>query len=73
NVHEAHEEVDALSKVVKDNFGDSVELFVHTDGCLNFSCKICSKFDCNVRQHPFERKINWTIENISKNIKHRID
>lgn len=73
NVHQAHDEIDALSKVVKDNFGDSVELFVHTDGCLNFSCKICSKEDCDVRQHSFEKKINWTIENISKNIKHRID
>lgn len=73
NVHQAHDEVDALSKVVKDNFGDSVELFVHTDGCLNFSCKICSKEDCDVRQHAFEMKINWTIENISRNIKHRLD
>jgi cation diffusion facilitator family transporter len=43
NVHEAHGEIDALSNLVKNNYGESVELFVHSDGCLDFSCKICSK------------------------------
>lgn len=73
NVHEAHIEVDLLSQTVRDKYGDSVELFVHTDGCLEFSCRICDKFDCPVRQHPFERKITWTIENIASNLKHRAD
>jgi cation diffusion facilitator family transporter len=33
NVHEAHREVDALSALVKQHYGESVELFVHSDGC----------------------------------------
>src|SRR5690606_6518756 len=33
NVYEAHEEVDALGDLVRKEFGDSVELFVHSDGC----------------------------------------
>ncbi|MDZ7899645.1 MAG: cation transporter dimerization domain-containing protein [Arcicella sp.] len=41
NIHEAHREIDELSKLVKDNFGESIGLFVHTDGCLDFSCAIC--------------------------------
>jgi len=73
NVHQAHEEIDALSKLIRDNFGESVELFVHTDGCLDFSCKICTKNDCLVRQHTFVKKIDWTVENISTNSKHRVD
>lgn len=72
NVHEAHNEIDALSTLVKNEFGESVELFVHSDGCLEFSCSICSKFECRVRQHPFERKVEWTMENISSNNKHRL-
>ena len=72
NVHDAHDEVDTLSSLVKNEFGESVELFVHTDGCLDFSCRICSKHDCNVRQHPFEKKIEWTMENISSNNKHHL-
>jgi cation diffusion facilitator family transporter len=72
NVHEAHDEIDSLSALVKDEFGESVELFVHSDGCLDFSCAICNKKECNVRKHPFEKEIEWTMENISSNSKHKI-
>lgn len=73
NIHEAHEEVDALSNLAKNEFGESVELFVHSDGCLDFSCSICSKLNCPVRKAAFEKKLDWTIENISSNIKHKIN
>ncbi|HRH64697.1 MAG TPA: cation diffusion facilitator family transporter [Bacteroidia bacterium] len=73
NVHEAHDEIDRLEKLVREHFGESVELFVHTDGCLEFSCKICMKQDCSVRKHPFVKPVEWTVENISTNSKHRID
>ena len=72
NVHEAHKEIDALSSLVKKEYGESVELFVHSDGCLDFSCRICSKADCHVRQHVFEKKVEWTMENISTNRKHHV-
>lgn len=70
NVHEAHREIDALAELVRKNFGESLELFVHSDGCLDFSCKICDKKDCPVRKHAFERRIEWTVDNISSNKKH---
>ena len=73
NVHEAHKEIDALSGLVKKEYGESVELFVHSDGCLDFSCAICTKSDCAVRKHAFEKKIEWTMENISSNQKHRVE
>lgn len=72
NVHEAHREVDALSALVKEEFGESVELFVHSDGCLDFSCSVCLKQQCNVRKHKFDKKIEWTLENISSNNKHTV-
>ena len=72
NVHEAHKEIDDLSSLVRNHFGESVELFVHSDGCLDFSCAICEKLECQVRKMPYERKINWTMENISSNYKHHI-
>ena len=72
NVHEAHKEIDALSGLVKKEYGESVELFVHSDGCLDFSCSICTKTDCAVRKHPFEKKVEWTMENISSNKKHHL-
>ncbi len=72
NVHEAHAEIDSLSSLVKNEFGESVELFVHSDGCLDFSCSICSKANCTVRKQPFIKRPEWTIENISSNNKHTI-
>jgi cation diffusion facilitator family transporter len=70
NVHEAHREIDMLAEMVRREFGESVDLLVHSDGCLPFQCHICNKGDCPVRQHPFEKRITWTLENISKNKKH---
>ncbi|MBS1760891.1 MAG: cation transporter [Bacteroidetes bacterium] len=73
NVHDAHREVDALDELVKKNFGETVELFVHLDGCLPFSCKICNKENCSERKFKFEKQIPWTLENISQNKKHQLE
>ena len=72
NVHQAHDEVDDLSGLVRKKFGESVELFVHSDGCLDFSCPICIKSDCPVRKHPLVEKVDWTMENILSNKKHQV-
>lgn len=72
NVIEAHAEVDALSSLVRNEFGESVELFVHVDGCLPFSCKVCLKQNCNVRKHNFEKRIDWTLENVLQDKKHEV-
>lgn len=72
SVREAHSEIEALSALVRNEFGETVELFVHSDDCREFSCSICYKKDCLVRQHEFENRIEWTIDNIIKDSKHRI-
>lgn len=73
NVREAHAEIEALSSLVRKEFGETVELFVHADGCMDFSCKICGKIECPVRKFPFEKRKEWTVENISRNTRHHID
>ena len=72
NVHEAHLEIDALAELIKQQLGDAIELFVHTDGCLPFSCTICTKTDCSVRQQPMKERLDWTLENIISNQKHQV-
>ncbi len=72
NVHEAHREIDALAEQIRTAFGQSLELFVHSDGCLPFSCRICNKQGCRERQHDFVKRIEWTFENISSNKKHEL-
>lgn len=73
NVHEAHNEIDALASLVRKEFGESLELYVHSDGCLDFSCLICQKQQCAVRKQPFRKKVEWTIQNITNDQKHEIN
>lgn len=70
NVHQAHKEIDELGKLIRNNFGETLELFVHSDGCLYFQCHICKKKDCPVRQHAFEAVIDWNLDNALQNEKH---
>ncbi|MDB5211170.1 MAG: cation transporter [Sediminibacterium sp.] len=72
NIHEAHLEIDELAKLIKKQFGDAIELFVHTDGCLPFSCTICTKNDCPVRQQPMKARLEWTLQDIIANRKHQL-
>lgn len=72
NVKEAHHEVDVLRSSIRESFGDSIELFVHSDGCETFSCPICTKNNCPVRKHPFKERIEWTLENLLSDSKHRL-
>lgn len=70
SVADAHEEVDAMESLIGSNFGESIEMFVHTDPCAPFSCEICTKNDCDVRENPFVRKLNWTEIDIADDSKH---
>lgn len=71
NIHEAHHEIDRLSALIKQEFGDMIELFVHTDGCLPFSCRICNK-NCEHRKNSFEQKLEWTLTNVISDKKHQL-
>ena len=73
NVIEAHSEVEELMGLIKKEFGDAIEMFVHTDACLDFSCNICTKENCTVRRHVFNKKIEWTLKNIIADKKHKLE
>jgi cation diffusion facilitator family transporter len=73
NLNEAHEEIDALIALIQHHFGDSIEFFVHTDGCLYSQCSLCCKPDCPVRQHAFRQQIEWTPSNLLSNKKHVLE
>ncbi len=46
NVQEAHAEIDAFTSLIRNEFGEDLEFFVHSDACMDFSCAICIKEDC---------------------------
>lgn len=71
NVNEAHKEVDALDELIREHFPQSLEMFVHTDGCVPpNSCTVCPIADCPVRKQAFEGRLEWTFLNITSNLKH---
>jgi cation diffusion facilitator family transporter len=72
NVNKAHQEIDEISYLLRNAFGDSLEIFVHTDACTTLSCAICEKTTCTVRENTFVKRIIWNKENISLNEKHGV-
>ena len=72
NVNQAHEAVDDFTRLIKNKFGDSVEFYIHTDGCMPFSCPICTIETCEKRKAPFEKKLNWNLENVLLDSKHQL-
>jgi len=69
-VNEAHLEIDTIALLIRKEFGESLEIFVHTDGCMPFQCHLCQKSGCPVRYEPFRERVVWTLDNISYNKKH---
>ncbi|MGN6601482.1 MAG: cation diffusion facilitator family transporter [Ginsengibacter sp.] len=70
SINEGHDEVKALEDMTREKFGESVEMFVHLDGCLFTQCNLCFKSDCPVRKHSFTRRVEWNFSNVSLNHKH---
>lgn len=73
NVQEAHDEITMFITFIRTRFGAGIEFFVHTDGCKPFSCPLCDKFSCPVRQHPFQHKVKWTLQNLLANKMHTVN
>jgi cation diffusion facilitator family transporter len=71
DLRQVHQEVEQLEKVLEDDWKGDMEVFVHSDPCIpEKCCHYCQIKDCPVRKVPFNKKIEWTALNMSKNQKH---
>jgi cation diffusion facilitator family transporter len=71
SLEEVHHEISVMDKLMNEQFKKgSVEFFIHTDHCIESSCKHCLLSDCKVRRVPFVQKIEWSKENLLPNKKH---
>ena len=62
NVLEAHDEVDALRQNIITEFGEAVEMFVHTDGSYPVSCAVNLKKTEKLKCLSFDQKNgHWKI------------
>lgn len=70
SLQESHEELKKLEHLISEKFHERVELFIHPDPCLPFSCAVCEVANCPHRQTPLQHKLNWTLENLLLDAKH---
>lgn len=69
-VRQAEVEIHALEELISRHFNNRIDVFIHIDACQEYSCKLCAKQDCNVRQHAFMGQIVWTHDNVWHDSKH---
>ncbi len=70
-LRQAHAEVKAFEAAVAQCLGQPVELFIHADPCEPpRACSICRKADCRYRKAPFEREVDWSLEEILQPMPH---
>lgn len=69
---DTHNRMDEIESVLKNAYPDKVEVFVHADPCMAFSCEICSIHNCDVRRQPFKKRIEWDANNTLANQKHSL-
>ncbi len=72
DLRESHDASEKLAEMIRKEAGRNVEFFIHNDPCVPDSCKICRMKNCAVRQHDFEKKIEWNLETVLRNSKHRV-
>ena len=72
-LEQTHTEIDKIAQHIDEYHHHPVEVFIHPDPCLQVSCRLCQVSDCAVRQHPFEKKVEWNFANATVNRKHQLE
>lgn len=72
-IEKGHDELEKMEHVIHQTHAPESEWFVHVDACVPPGmCRICIKEDCHVRRAAFEKRIEWTPENVRQNRKHEL-
>lgn len=72
NLKTSHTEVTLVKNLIKKQLGNELEFFIHADPCLPISCPICVVQNCPVRKAEFVKRLEWTLENLLPDKKHRL-
>lgn len=71
HVREGEKEIHAVENLVAQQYGHKIEMFIHIDGCVPTSCKLCALHQCAVRTSPFQHTVNWNAANVWIDAKHQ--
>lgn len=69
-VADGEKEIHRLEDLIREHFGNKIEIFVHIDACAPYSCKLCALEGCPVRQEIFVAQLPWNSENVWADSKH---
>lgn len=72
SLRDAHNEMEKVLILLAKNLDRQIEFNFHMDDCKPISCSVCQLSNCPVREFQFEKKIEWTIKNISQVQKHTV-
>jgi cation diffusion facilitator family transporter len=72
-LEQVHDEIKSLEDVLNRDFGNHIELFVHTDPCQQIPCEICAVGDCTYRKLAKRGRVEWNKDNLMLNRKHSLD
>ncbi|MEQ1734409.1 MAG: cation diffusion facilitator family transporter [Bacteroidia bacterium] len=70
NIKQGHAIMDELTDVLKNEFENNIEFFIHIDGCIATQCSLCNVSNCSYRSQPFVTNFTWTQKIILSNAKH---
>ena len=65
-----HDRISEFDKVLNQNLDSKSEFFIHADPCMPECCHYCQVSDCAIRTEPYRKHIEWTTENVTRNMKH---
>lgn len=72
-LEKAHDEVSAMEALVRNKLDGEVEFFIHSDPCVPpSSCEVCPLATCKVRKAAFVKRLDWTMENMLPDRKHKL-
>ncbi len=73
SLEDSHAEVEEVEKLVANELQGEVEFFIHADPCIPSSCPLCTMEKCRERKTPFVKRLDWTLENVLPDRKHRLE
>lgn len=65
NIRESHIACDELVDAFGLEFSDRVQLAIHSDPCKSHHCSGCLIHSCSYRLHPFNKRIEFSVEQIT--------
>jgi cation diffusion facilitator family transporter len=72
SLRDAHKEMENVIILLAKNMKRTIEFNFHMDDCKNISCPVCQIADCPVREREFVKRVEWTAENITREVKHTV-